>query len=65
MKPDRKTEPTKEQQAAIDAYRVEHGRSWKRALAADWWTGRDAQRANGHLLRQVRNQLGPQWLERQ
>lgn len=65
MKSKDKTEPTQEQQAAIDNYRAAHGRTWKQDLAAAWWKGTDANEPNGHLLRQVRNQFGPQWLARQ
>lgn len=54
--------PNEEQLAAIKAYALHHGRYWKAQLRTDWMNGRDAQRHNGHLLRQVRNQFGPTWL---
>lgn len=58
-----KTQLTEEQDAAIQAYAEHYGKGWKKQLLDDWLTGKDASRPNGHLLRQVRNQFGPQWLE--
>lgn len=54
---------TPEQRAAIRQFAIDHGPSWKATLKAYWLTGMDASQPNGHLLRQVRNQLGPQWLK--
>lgn len=56
-------QPTPEQDAAIQAYAEYHGKNWKQQLLEDWLTGKDVQFKDGHLLRQVRNQLGPKWLE--
>ena len=58
------TQFTEEQAAAIQAYRDTYGKNWKKQLLDDWLTGKDASRPNGHLLRQVRNQFGPKWLEK-
>lgn len=54
--------PTAEQLEAIKAFAKKHGRSWKQELNDAWMDGSDAQEPNGHLLRQVRNNLGPRWL---
>lgn len=53
-----KPKPTPEQEAALRAYAAEHGPTWKADLRADWMSAR----APG-LLQQVRNSLGPAWLE--
>lgn len=55
--------PTPEQLARLQQYAAEHGRYWKRDLNDAWQNGADAREQDGHLLRQVRNQLGPQWLQ--
>lgn len=52
-----------EQHAAIKDFAKKYGRSWKAELLNRWLDGRDAREPNGHFLRQVRNQLGPQWLQ--
>lgn len=57
-----KGEPTPEQLAALQAFAQKYGRNWKYKLVGAWCNGADAREPNGHLLRQVRNQLGPQWL---
>jgi hypothetical protein len=54
--------PTPEMLAALQAFRARHGRTWKDKLMTMWLTGRDANEPQGHLLRQVRNRLGPSWL---
>ena len=56
--------PTAEQLAAVSAFAVRHGRTWRADLASAWLSGRDATEPDGHLLRQVRNQFGPVWLSR-
>lgn len=56
--------PTAEQLAALTAFAVKHGRTWKSTLLAKWANGSDANEPNGGLLRQVRNAFGPSWLER-
>lgn len=55
-------EPTEEQLAAIRAYAEAKGKDWKFRLNTAWWNGTDANEPNGHLLRQIRNTLGPKWL---
>ena len=59
-----KPQLTEEQDAAIQAYAEHYGKNWKKQLLDDWLTGKDASWPNGHLLRQVRNQFGPKWLEK-
>lgn len=54
---------TEEEDATLNAYAEYHGKRWKQQLLNDWLTGKDAQFPNGHLLRRIRNRLGPQWLE--
>lgn len=54
--------PTREQVDALRAFAGRRGRNWKSKLLSMWFNGRDASEPNGHLLRQVRNQLGPTWL---
>lgn len=53
---------TPEQFAALQRYASHHGRHWKSQLLDDWGTGRDAEQSDGSLLRQIRNTLGPAWL---
>ena len=57
-----KEQPSPEQLEALESFKRSHGSGWKEDLANAWWTGRDASQPNGHLLRQIRNQFGPQWL---
>lgn len=52
-----------EQAEAVLAFARKKGREWKEDLLSAWLNGTDAREPNGGLLRQVRNQLGPQWLE--
>ena len=59
-----KKQPTAEQLARLQSFAAEHGRNWKSELLGMWLNGRDANQHDGHLLRQVRNQLGPSWLSR-
>lgn len=54
--------PTDDQLERLRQFAQVHGLEWKRRLSDAWQTGADAQLADGHLLRQVRNQLGPTWL---
>lgn len=56
--------PNAEQLEALKTYASKHGRSWKQELLNDWLSGKDAHHPNGHLLRQVRNQFGPTWLNK-
>ena len=52
-----------EQAEAVLTFARKNGRDWKEALMSAWLNGTDAREPNGALLRQVRNTLGPQWLE--
>lgn len=54
---------TPEEEVTLQHYAEYHGKNWKQQLLDDWFNGRDAQFPNGHYLRVIRNQLGPQWLE--
>lgn len=38
---------------------------WRDALSSAWSAGWDDQEPDGHLLRQLRNNFGPQWLRAQ
>jgi len=51
-----------EQRAALEKFKTKYGKNWKLVLAEKWWTGADAAEPDGHLLRQIRNRLGPEWL---
>lgn len=55
---------TPEQGAALTLYKMEHGRFWKRTLLKAWREGTDATLPGGCYLRQLRNTLGPLWLQR-
>jgi hypothetical protein len=57
-----KRTPTPEQLEALRDFAQRRGRYWKQELCYHWLAGTDASLPNGHLLRQVRNQLGPSWL---
>ena len=61
-------QPTPEQQAALDRFRVKHGRRWKAWLRASWSSGvypiYACENGDDALLQQVRNTLGPSWLAR-
>jgi hypothetical protein len=51
---------------AIRAVARVEGRYWKAALLTSWLNGTEMQYGEKHspLLRQLRNQLGPQWLHK-
>jgi len=53
---------TPEQFAALQRYAGHHGRRWKSQLLDDWSMSCDAEQSDGSLLRQIRNTLGPAWL---
>ena len=53
---------TEEQAQRLKDFARKHGKDWKSVLSSMWWTGRDANEPDGHLLRQIRNQAGPTWL---
>jgi len=58
--------PTHEQACAVLRFAKSNGLAWKRALAEHWMNECSAHRltdADRALLRQVRNQCGPLWLE--
>ncbi len=57
-----KKEPTAQQAVALARFASRHGRQWKSKLKPAWERGTDHAMPNGGLLRQVRNELGPQWL---
>ena len=55
---------TDDQYAALRRYADRHGAKWKERLINAWWEGTDLSGDDGHLLRQIRNQFGPNWLKR-
>jgi hypothetical protein len=58
--------PSEEQLAAVQAFAAKYANlrgGWKEHLITCWMSGADAREPSGHLLRQVRNQFGPSWLE--
>ncbi|MGO4302185.1 hypothetical protein [Cupriavidus sp. RAF12] len=55
--------PTLEQERRLRQFAENGGHGWKDTLNSLWLNGRDASLQDGHLLRQVRNHLGPQWLK--
>ncbi len=48
---------------ALRAFAKKYGEDWKTKLNDMWFDGKDAREPQGHLLRQVRNRLGPRWLK--
>lgn len=54
--------PSAEQVRALRAFASKAGRNWKAALRLAWETGADTTHEGGALLRQLRNQFGPEWL---
>lgn len=60
----KRKELSAEQQTALAAFAEKYGRGWKRELLNRWLDGRDCQEPHGALLRQIRNQFGPTWLQR-
>lgn len=59
-----KAQPSPDQASAVLGFAEEHGRNWKSALSTCWMRASYEGREDGHLLQQVRNQLGPSWLIR-
>lgn len=53
-----------EQLAALKRFAKSHGKGWKHRLK-DVWFVRGAERGipDAPLLRQIRNQFGPEWLD--
>lgn len=54
--------PNQAQLAALQAFATKHGAQWKNKLESAWIKGSDDREPEGALLRQVRNQFGPEWL---
>lgn len=50
------------QEEALRRFAVANGRTWKCRLIASWMKGTDDRLSDGGLLRQIRNELGSQWL---
>ncbi|SCB37455.1 hypothetical protein [Rhizobium hainanense] len=53
--------PTHDEQAALRAYAVRHGRRWKSILGNVWMGG--PPHDDGGILRRLRNTHGPTWLQ--
>lgn len=53
---------TVDQVEALRAFATKYGPKWKSILMAMWIKGIETKEPNGHLLRSVRNNLGPSWL---
>lgn len=47
----------------IRAFADQHGPDWRNVLRDMWMTGADTSQPDGHLLRAVRNRIGPSGLE--
>ena len=59
-----KKTPNPEQLSAVFAFAQKEGREWKSRLTSCWMkAGYPGHDKISHLLQQVRNQFGPQWLE--
>lgn len=54
--------PTPEQLAALDRFRLRQGRKWKALLRFAWGSGIYPGGADSGYLQQLRNLLGPEWL---
>ena len=54
-----------DQKKALAAFKSRYGRIWKRALSIAWSNGTDPAEPGGGYLRQIRNTLGPAWLNEQ
>jgi hypothetical protein len=57
-------ELTQEQLDRLNAFKEQHGRNWKDKLRTLWMQGKDANEPQGHLLRQIRNRIGPSGLDK-
>lgn len=53
---------TEAQREVLLDFKQRVGSRWKETLANRWAAGTDTNMICGHLLRQIRNRLGPQWL---
>lgn len=54
---------TEEQRTRLKQFAAAHGPNWRDKLREMWMTGQDSGQPEGHLLRQVRNQVGPSKLD--
>ena len=54
---------TSEQITRLQQFADQHGSDWRNVLRAMWFNGTDATQPDGHLLRQIRNTVGPSALE--
>lgn len=54
---------TLDQLKVLLEYAAHYGIAWKECLTDEWADGTDDKCHNGHLLRQIRNQFGPEWLQ--
>lgn len=50
------------QRARLLKFIKDHGPVWRHKLNNMWLTGDDARQVDGGLLRQIRNDFGPEWL---
>ena len=55
---------SEDQLGAITRFAARAGRNWKYMLNSAWATGKDEAMRDGPLLRQVRNEFGPVWLNK-
>lgn len=62
MESNNKDKLTVDQEAALQRFADRCGRPWKSVLSGMWANGKDSGCTDGALLRQVRNQFGPEWL---
>jgi hypothetical protein len=54
---------TDEQLHALRAFAARHGRTWKAQLREAWMSGQYDDADDSATLQQIRNTLGPQWLQ--
>lgn len=55
-------ELTQEQAQVLKDFARYYGRNWKGHLHSLWASGRDERHKDGAILRQIRNEFGPEWL---
>ena len=59
------TNPNTAELAAVREYAKRKGADWKAKLYEDWWHGCEVSAIpDGHLLRRVRNNFDPKWLNK-
>lgn len=58
-----KVDATPTQLEALQRFAAIHGRYWKCRLLEAWMKGSEVRLPDGGTLRQVRNDLGPLWLQ--